>query len=256
MSGTPRPRTSRATSRPARPVVGRRRRPCSPLLRPSRRALAAGWVLVSPVSRSPLISFLRAQGAPPLPPASTRPSPSSRITAKDENSGALSPDGRQFAFVSGKGGSRDIWVRQVSGGEPLQVTRDAAVETDLVYAPDGETLYYTTLGRSGRRSGGSRPRRNASQDRGRGALSVPRGGRKAARLRARVQRRTSSSWVGRGAIEIGDADGSGARKVHEGGGIGPLSWSRTAAGSPSPRRRSSKRGTSTSWTSRAPGPVR
>jgi Tol biopolymer transport system component len=60
-----------------------------------------------------------------------------------EGAGALSPDGRSFAFVSDHGGASDIWVRQVAGGEPVRVTDDAAVESDLVYAPDGETIYFT-----------------------------------------------------------------------------------------------------------------
>ncbi len=60
-----------------------------------------------------------------------------------EMSGALSPDGRNFAFVSEKGGTPDIWMRRVSGGDSLQITSDEAVETDLIYAPDGETIYYS-----------------------------------------------------------------------------------------------------------------
>ena len=60
-----------------------------------------------------------------------------------EGAGALSPDGRSFAFVSDHGGASDVWVRQVAGGEPVRVTDDAAVESDLVYAPDGETIYFT-----------------------------------------------------------------------------------------------------------------
>lgn len=41
------------------------------------------------------------------------------------------------------GGTPDIWVRQVGGGEPVRLTNDATVESDLVYAPDGETIYFT-----------------------------------------------------------------------------------------------------------------
>ncbi len=61
-----------------------------------------------------------------------------------ETAGAISPDGKHFAFVSSKGGSPEIWVRQVSSGEPIQVTHNDAVESDLVYAPDGESLYFVT----------------------------------------------------------------------------------------------------------------
>jgi Tol biopolymer transport system component len=64
-----------------------------------------------------------------------------------EKSGALSPDGRSFAFVSNRGGSPDIWVRQVSGGAPVQITHDDIEEQDLVYAPDGDSIYYATASR-------------------------------------------------------------------------------------------------------------
>ncbi|HEY1241424.1 MAG TPA: protein kinase, partial [Bryobacteraceae bacterium] len=60
-----------------------------------------------------------------------------------ETSGAISPDGRSFAFVSDHGGTPDIWLRQLSGGEPVRLTNDAAAETDIVFAPDGETIYFT-----------------------------------------------------------------------------------------------------------------
>ena len=63
-----------------------------------------------------------------------------------ERDPAISPDGRSFAYVSSTGGQPDIWVRQVSGGEPLQLTRDGVSESELVYGPDGETLYYTASG--------------------------------------------------------------------------------------------------------------
>ena len=61
-----------------------------------------------------------------------------------ERSGAISPDGKFFAFVSERGGLRDIWVRQVSGGDPVQITRDGGTKLDLVYAPDGESIYYSS----------------------------------------------------------------------------------------------------------------
>jgi len=59
---------------------------------------------------------------------------------------AISPDGRQFAYASSMDGQTDIWVRQVAGGEPVQLTRDASAESDLVYSADGEFLYYSAGG--------------------------------------------------------------------------------------------------------------
>ena len=66
-----------------------------------------------------------------------------------EAGGVLSPDGRSFAFVSDHGGTPDIWLRQVSGGEPVRLTNDAAEEADLAYAPDGETIVYTRIDAAG-----------------------------------------------------------------------------------------------------------
>jgi serine/threonine protein kinase/tricorn protease-like protein len=60
-----------------------------------------------------------------------------------ETAGAIAPDGRSFIFVSSRGGESDIWLRQVSGGEPIRLTNDDAVESDLVFAPDGESIYFT-----------------------------------------------------------------------------------------------------------------
>src|SRR4030095_13149415 len=63
--------------------------------------------------------------------------------------GAVSPDGRSFAFVSEHGGMPDIWVRQVSGGEAARLTHDAAEEADLYNAPNGEAIYFPRRGSPG-----------------------------------------------------------------------------------------------------------
>ena len=69
----------------------------------------------------------------------------SQLTNYDgsETSGAIAPDGRSLAFVSNQGGTADIWLRQISGGDPVRLTNDAATESSLVYAPDGESIYFT-----------------------------------------------------------------------------------------------------------------
>jgi eukaryotic-like serine/threonine-protein kinase len=67
----------------------------------------------------------------------------------NETYSALSPDGRTFVFVSDHGGSPDIWLRQVSGGEPVRLTNDPLEERDLAYTPDGESIYFTRIDPSG-----------------------------------------------------------------------------------------------------------
>ena len=46
---------------------------------------------------------------------------------------AISPDGKMVAFVAAVNGRQQVWIRLLTGGTPLQVTRD---EVDHLY-PDG-----------------------------------------------------------------------------------------------------------------------
>jgi serine/threonine protein kinase len=75
----------------------------------------------------------------------------SQLTNLDgtESGGSLSPDGRSFVFVSNHGGTPDIYLRQVSGGEPVRLTSDAAEEALPAFAPDGDTIYYTRIDEAG-----------------------------------------------------------------------------------------------------------
>ncbi len=187
------------------------------------RAMTAGWVLAALFLALFVVSWLRARRRAPTP-TGAEATITQLTSGEGEDSGAISPDGRQFAFVSEKGGSPDIWVRQVSGGEPLRITRDHAAETDLVYAPDGESLYYSTLGPQGpiiwRIPGlGGTPRKIVEGAR---YPSPAADGKRLAWVRSLG---AGYVMVGRGSIEIGDADGTGGRKLYEGGGIGEICWS-------------------------------
>jgi serine/threonine protein kinase len=66
-----------------------------------------------------------------------------------ETAGAISPDGKSFVFVSDHGGTPDIWLRHVAGGDPVRLTNDAAVEDALAYSADGETIYFTRNDKDG-----------------------------------------------------------------------------------------------------------
>jgi Tol biopolymer transport system component len=48
-----------------------------------------------------------------------------RLTFDDglQTGATWSPDGRFIAYSSDRGGKFDIWVQQVSGGDPIQITR-------------------------------------------------------------------------------------------------------------------------------------
>jgi len=52
----------------------------------------------------------------------------------------LSPDGTQIAFAA----VGDIYVMPVAGGAPVNLTKDAALDTDPAWSPDGTSLVYSS----------------------------------------------------------------------------------------------------------------
>ena len=138
-----------------------------------------------------------------------------------EAAGALSPDGRSFVFVSDHGGTTDIWLRQVSGGEPIRLTNDTVEEGDLAYAPDGDSVYFTRFDANGTgiwRTGvlGGVPRRvldNAQKP----ALS--RDGRSLAYVNSATPNLRGGGWE----IVLSGLSGGGSRTLVRGipAGLGP-----------------------------------
>jgi Tol biopolymer transport system component len=55
---------------------------------------------------------------------------------------AVSPDGKMVAFVAVVGGRRQIWIRMLAGGAPLQVTRDDADHDEPRWMPDSSAFVY------------------------------------------------------------------------------------------------------------------
>ena len=67
-----------------------------------------------------------------------------------KESPAMSPDGKMVAFVAFVGGKRQIWLRMLAGGVPLQLTRDDVDHQYPRWAPDSNTLiYYTPAAKHG-----------------------------------------------------------------------------------------------------------
>ena len=58
---------------------------------------------------------------------------------------AWSPTGARIAYWGiHKGGQRDIWTIPARGGDPVQVTDDAAFDWNPVWSPDGKFLYFAS----------------------------------------------------------------------------------------------------------------
>jgi len=59
-----------------------------------------------------------------------------------QNEPTWSPDGRYIAYSSDRGGKTDIWVQQVSGGDPIQITKGPGHHWQPDWSPDGKYIAY------------------------------------------------------------------------------------------------------------------
>ncbi len=67
-----------------------------------------------------------------------------RITFDDglQSEPTWSPDGRYIAYSSDRGGKFDVWVQQVSGGDPIQITKGPGHHWQPDWSPDGKYIAY------------------------------------------------------------------------------------------------------------------
>jgi len=109
------------------------------------RAIALSLAaLLAVIGTLSVVSWARARRIAPLTAPSTAWTVGQLTNyGGTESAAAIAPDGRSFAFVSDHGGTPDIWLRQVLGGEPVRLTNDDELELDLAFAPDGESIYFT-----------------------------------------------------------------------------------------------------------------
>jgi Tol biopolymer transport system component/DNA-binding winged helix-turn-helix (wHTH) protein len=53
-----------------------------------------------------------------------------------------SPDNRMIAYSSDRGGKFDIWVQQITGGDPVQITKSPGHNWQPDWSPDGKYIVY------------------------------------------------------------------------------------------------------------------
>ena len=63
-----------------------------------------------------------------------------------KESPAVSPDGKMVAFVALVGNRRQIWIRMLAGGAPLQVTHDDVDHEQPRWTPDSSSIIYFSPG--------------------------------------------------------------------------------------------------------------
>ena len=113
--------------------------PSAPARRVAWMPIAAAAVVAAGLGA---LAMWRATPAPPAPDLW-------RVTRVTNDSGvtmnpAISRDGRLVAYVSDRSGpSTDLWVQQVDGGDPVQLTRDLGFCRDPAFSPDGSRIAVT-----------------------------------------------------------------------------------------------------------------
>jgi len=67
-----------------------------------------------------------------------------RLTVDEglQSGATWSPDARFIAYSSDRGGKFDIWVQQVSGGDPVQITKGPGHHWQPNWSPDGKYIAY------------------------------------------------------------------------------------------------------------------
>jgi WD40 repeat protein len=106
---------------------------------PSRAWLA--WGLLAALL---LIAFVGSFTYKTLHNVPSTPRTLTRVTFDDglQFGATWSPDGHYIAYSSDRGGKLDIWVQQISGGDPIQITKGPGDNWAPNWSPDGKYIAF------------------------------------------------------------------------------------------------------------------
>src|SRR5260370_15486239 len=98
--------------------------------------------LLSSPTLAEVASSISNRSVPTTGPILTRLTSDSGLTTDP----ALSPDGKLLAYASDRlgNGGLDIWVRQISGGAPVQITHDNLNNREPSFSPDGSMIVFSS----------------------------------------------------------------------------------------------------------------
>ncbi len=134
-----------AMAAPAGPALGQKRRSWT---RPMVLALSLGAATAFVVLWAARDRF----GRPSEPPPDARVVRLTDLPGLEE-SPAISPDGRSVAFAAGVDGKRQLFVKLIAGGAPLQITRDLVDHEYPRWSPDSSSIFYFSAATSGELQG-------------------------------------------------------------------------------------------------------
>src|SRR5438270_2028073 len=110
------------------------------------------WAALAVLIAAAVIWALRASSVKPAGPNVVL---SERLTdfVGLEEFPTISPDGKSIAFISDAGGRRQLWIRLLSGGVPLQLTHDAVEHLYPRWSRDSASIIYYTPPATGQGQG-------------------------------------------------------------------------------------------------------
>jgi Tol biopolymer transport system component/serine/threonine protein kinase len=62
-----------------------------------------------------------------------------------ESGANFSRDGKMIVYSASRGGRQNIWIKQTTGGDPVQVTKGESSDWSPIWSPDGQQIAFASL---------------------------------------------------------------------------------------------------------------